>query len=925
MEQAAGEDRGEDRAQRKRVNRRRKKRGSKGGVRQRLRKRKVRPPLPSIILANVQSLRNKHDELVAHTKFLYEYREASLLCLTETWLDDTIANGCLRIDGFSGPIRQDRSAVSTGKSRGGGVCVYVSERWCSDVTVKDQGCTKDIEFVSLSLRPFYLPREFGRIFLTVVYIPPDANYSIAADIISDLVQRQECVSPDAPKLILGDFNGCSLSDHLPHYTQYVDCSTRKDKTLDKCFGNIPDAYKSVRKPPLSTADHCMIHLLPAYKTKLKSSKPVVRTVKQWTRDATDTLKGEFECTLWDVFFEDSHSYSDTVDAVTSYILFNQEKTIPIKTVKFYPNNKPWVSKELKLTLKQKAAAFSKGDFVGGKTLQSTLRRQIANCKREYREKVEKQFQTGNIRQAWQGIKTMAGVPPQTPSAATPTPGDSVAEFSNQLNAHFARFEEDFSQDLAAVTEELRTKARPSDAWVMEIGEEEVEKTFRRLHTRKAVGPDGVSGKILKACCSQLASVFTRIFNTSLSSSLVPAAWKQSIIHPLPKKSRPSALNDYRPIALTSVVVKCMERLVLTRMLNQAGDRLDPLQFAYRHNRSVEDAVISVLNLIYSHLETPKAFARVLFADFSAAFNTVRPHLLAEKLINLNINPTLTLWVLNFLTDRQQCVRVNGTYSDMLTTSVGTPQGSVVSPVLYILFTNDCCSSNELQYTVKFADDTALVDLSNSDSQFEQEVDRFVTWCRNNSLQLNVGKTQEMVVDFRKSGNVPQPLVIDGQIVQRTETYKYLGTVIDSKLTFDVNTDTIFRKAQSRLYMLRKLRSFGVSAKTLKMFYFSFIESLITFSFLSWYGGLSTRNMAKLNRIVRHSEKVVGEKLQTLSSTFKVRAVKKGARIASDTSHFLSQYFKPLPSGRRLQAPFVKTKRYRCSYIPTAVRLLNETK
>ena len=116
----------------------------------------------------------------------------------------------------------------------------------------------------------------------------------------------------------------------------------------------------------------------------------------------------------------------------------------------------------------------------------------------------------------------------------------------------------------------------------------------------------------------------------------------------------------------------MERLVLIRMLNQAGDLLYPLQFAHRLNRSVEDAVITVLNLIYSHLETIKAFARVLFADFSDALNTVRPHLLAEKLTNLNINPTLTLWVLNFITDRQQYARINDKYSDMLTTSVGTP-------------------------------------------------------------------------------------------------------------------------------------------------------------------------------------------------------------------------------------------------------------
>ena len=740
------------------------------------------------------------------------------------------------------------------------------------------------------------------------------------------MNSQECVAPDAPKFILGDFNRCELSNHLPHFTQYVNCHTRKDKILDKCFGNIPQAYKSTAKPPLSSSDHCVVHLTPSYKSKLKSSKPVTKTVKLWTHEASETLIGEFEATNWDVFFNEPFSLSESTDAVSSYINFTCDKTIPTKTVKLFPNNKPWVTRELKQTLAQKAAAFARKDFVEGKRLQSTIRRQISDCRRQYRDKVEQQFSSGNLRRAWQGIKTMAGAPSRaaiSSSVSTPSLCADAAEFSNQLNSHFARFEGDFSEELTTITRELRNRSRPSDAWVMEFGEEEVEGVFRRINVHKAVGPDGVCGRLLKACSSQLAGVFARIFNASLSTGEVPSSWKQSIIHPLPKKPRPAVLNDFRPIALTSVVVKCMERLILSRLLRQAGDQLDPLQFAYRHNRSVEDAVITVLNAIYTHLEQPKSFVRILFADFSAAFNTVRPHLLAKKLTNLNVNPTLCLWLLDFLTNRLQRVRVNDTLSDNISTSVGTPQGSVVSPVLYILFTNDCQSSNEQTLTVKFADDSALVDGSSSDDQFEEEVNQFVSWCSENSLNLNVGKTQEMVFDFRRSGVPPRPLVIDGQEVCRVNTYKYLGTIIDSKLTFNENTDNIFRKAQSRLYMLRKLRSFGVSTKTLKIFYFCFIESLVTFSFLSWFGGLNTKNMAKLNRVIRHSEKVVGDKLQSLAETYKSRTIKKARKMSSDSAHYLRNCFRLLPSGQRFEAPLVKTVRFRRSFIPTAIRLLNE--
>ena len=171
-------------------------------------------------------------------------------------------------------------------------------------------------------------------------------------------------------------------------------------------------------------------------------------------------------------------------------------------------------------------------------------------------------------------------------------------------------------------------------------------------------------------------------------------------------------------------------------------------------------------------------------------------------------------------------------------SVGTPQESVVSPVLFILFTNDCRCDNVQQYMIKFADDAALADLTNSEleadgevSKYETEVRRFVSWCKDNFLELNVGKTEEVIFDFRTSGTTPDPLVIDGQTVRRVEAYKYLGTIIDAKLRFNENTDRIYKKAQSRLYMLRKLRSFGVSENVLKLFYHSFIESLLTFSFL----------------------------------------------------------------------------------------------
>ena len=140
------------------------KRGRKGGVRQRLRKMKHKPPLPSMILANVRCLKGlKMDELRANATFFNEYRDACLMAFTETWFDQNVGDRGTFIKGFGCPTRLDRDKQTTGKAKGGGVCLYVNERWCKTVIVREQLCTPDIELLSVSLRPLYLPPRISTI------------------------------------------------------------------------------------------------------------------------------------------------------------------------------------------------------------------------------------------------------------------------------------------------------------------------------------------------------------------------------------------------------------------------------------------------------------------------------------------------------------------------------------------------------------------------------------------------------------------------------------------------------------------------------------------------------------------------------------------------------------------------------------------
>lgn len=160
-------------------------------------------------------------------------------------------------------------------------------------------------------------------------------------------------------------------------------------------------------------------------------------------------------------------------------------------------------------------------------------------------------------------------------------------------------------------------------------------------------------------------------------------------------------------------MKSFERLILTRLQKEVSAVTDPLQFAYRKSRGVDDAVLTLLHRVQMHLDKPGNVARLFFVDCSSAFNTVQPHLMGHRLQKLGVNPHLTLWVLFFLIERQQLVRLNGYCSSTKTILTGSPQGSAVSPVLFTLYTNDCKTNKPDLMYLKYSDSTTIVDTSNS--------------------------------------------------------------------------------------------------------------------------------------------------------------------------------------------------------------------
>ncbi len=440
---------------------------------------------------------------------------------------------------------------------------------------------------------------------------------------------------------------------------------------------------------------------------------------------------------------------------------------------------------------------------------------------------------------------------------------------------------------------------------------DVTQSLKRVNIRKAVGPDGIPGRVLKACTFQLAGVFKDIFNLSLSLSVVPACFKKSTIVPIPKKNKITCLNDWRPVALTPIFSKCFEKLVRDYICSVLPASLDPLQFAYRSNHSIDDAIAFTLHTALSHLENKYTYVRMLYMDYSSAFNTIVPATLVVKLQTLGLN-------------RSQVVRMGNNTSSPLTLNTGAPQGCVLSPLLYSLYTHDCTATHSSNVIVKFADDTTGIGLitDNDETAYREEVSTLTKWCQENHLSLNIDKTKELVVDFRRQSREHTPISIDKTPVEWVSNFKFLCVHITEDLTWSAHTDAGLKKAHQRLFFLRWLRKFGMSPSFLRSFYTCTVESILTGCITAWFGNSTAGIRKALQRVVQTVRHIVGGELPSLQDIYTRRCMRKARRIIKDSSHPSHRLLSLLPSGRRLRSIRSCTSRLRDSFFPQAIRLMN---
>ncbi|XP_048842540.1 uncharacterized protein LOC125715253 [Brienomyrus brachyistius] len=374
------------------------------------------------------------------------YRECSLFIFTETWLTELTPEANVDLRGFAS-VRADRDAEACGKSRGGGLIVYINNRWCNPghVSVKASLCCPDLELLVVSMRPYYLPRELSHVICVCVYIPPRADAATACEKIHIVTARLQTQHPEAFIIITGDFNHVTLDYTLASFYQFVDCPTRNNRTIDLLYANMRDAYRATPLPPLGKSDHNLVYLKPQY-TPLDQRQPVTtRSIRRWTPEMEDALRDCYDTTDWDVLLS---THGEDIEGVThcltDYLNFCVDVVAPAKTVRCYPNNKPWVTQEVKAVLNKKKKAFRNRDKEEMKTAQREVKQCVREAKDTYRRKVEQKLGENNMRDVWKGVKTITGHNTKNGTAGGTV--EKANELNNFFNSHFTASQQTRSGD-----------------------------------------------------------------------------------------------------------------------------------------------------------------------------------------------------------------------------------------------------------------------------------------------------------------------------------------------------------------------------------------------------------------------------------------------------------------------------------------------
>lgn len=321
----------------------------------------------------MNSLPNKIDELSALNNQRI-YWESSLFTLVKSWLNHLVLDSNVDLQEFTA-VRASRDTKACGKSRGGRLIMYVNNRWWNPgpISLKAVLCDLDLELLAVSLRPYYLLRV-SLVITVCVYIPPRVDIATACGKIHYVTARLQTQHPEALMIISEDFNHVTFDSTLTVFNQVVGCPTRNNRTIDSLYVNVRDAHRATSLPSLGKSDHNLVYLQPWY-TPLVQKQPVITcNIRRVSTEKESALRDCFNTMVWDVLFNlHDKDIEGMTHCLTDYLNFCADVVSPVKTVRCYPNSKPWVTQEVKAVINKKKVAFMSRDRKATKAAQQEVK------------------------------------------------------------------------------------------------------------------------------------------------------------------------------------------------------------------------------------------------------------------------------------------------------------------------------------------------------------------------------------------------------------------------------------------------------------------------------------------------------------------------------------------------------------------------
>ena len=788
----------------------------------------------TILYFNARSIRNKLSDL----EILLHTGSYDLLFVSETWLNNSNPSSSIIDTSKFDMIRNDRA------THAGGVAVIYNSTFTDNIVLHNVDLSTDIGF-ELLIFDFYLSsRRFTR--FVCLYLPPKSSSDV--DIVTSLITILKKYIANQEVYIIGDFNfseydsklySTSCKGPLSQFLYFLEQHRLHQliSTPTHIHGNILDlvitshpqniTMLDILNPFTNTCDHNMIQL----NTTLKPppSKANISPKPNFYKANYSYINSYLSNINWKALL----THDEDIETNYKKFLYIVHEAINMFVPLSKTKPKSHLPKHIKQILKSKKILYRKSKHDPSFKPQYNKKcKEYKTAVKNYKLKNElKILKSNNKKTLYNHIKNKTrsrhSVPPlKDPSGKILL---SPKEKANLLNDTFAQV---FLKKLpSSIPTPITKQSSISPHNFNPITRLDILQSIAKMKTSVSRTPDDIPSLFVKKTATNLLTPLHIIFNQSINTGKIPHIWKTAIVVPIYKKGKINAPTNYRPISLTSVVCRLLERIIHSQIHNHLthNNIISPSQHGFIHKRSTQTQQIPYMHDLINFFDN-KVQVDIIYLDFSKAFDKVCHTKLVYILNHYNVNSKLVLWIKNYLSNRTQQTVVNNCYSNSLPVTSGVPQGSVLGPLLFIIYLQDLLSNinNNCNNTIvyAFADDLKL--LSPDPSELQHALNITNLWIKKWNLQLNAAKSEHLSLKTKSSLD----FYIGNEIIPTVNNVRDLGVTLTDELSWSNYTNKI--KAKATILGNIILHTFSPSnTHLLTQLYKTYIRPIVEYNTCTW--------------------------------------------------------------------------------------------